>query len=164
MLVQGEDVSSAFDGMRNVKPVEADEDENPITELSTEEVASIDDKLQDNAALPSLSARDFDVFPPSIGFEREEGISDIGAAGELIIFRGPFCIPSVGSPVRNAPFPYIRELIDTWLKTDEKRPQFIHISKIIGSVFEESTTHLCLSFRHWIKAFQAGMHHVQSVF
>ena len=84
MLVQGEDdVSSAFDGMRSVKPVEEDDDnDDGISGLATR-TESEDDTLHVNATLQSLPSHDLDVFPPCVGFEREEEISDACSFGKL---------------------------------------------------------------------------------
>jgi len=82
MLVQGEDdVSSAFDGMRSVKPVEEDDDnDDGISGLATR-TESEDDTLHVNATLQPLPSHDLDVFPPCVGFEREEEISDACSFG-----------------------------------------------------------------------------------
>ena len=87
MLVQGEDeVSSAFDGMRSVKPVEEDgeeeEDEDDgISGFKTRTNSSVKETLRVDDALQPLPSHDLDVFPPCIGFEREE-INDVGSFGE----------------------------------------------------------------------------------
>ena len=94
MLVQGEDeVSSAFDGMRSVKPVEEDDDRSdeggdnqrrcvdydaPLPEI----VAGRDEPVicmdGGNEAVNDVPT-DFDAFPPCIEFEREEEIQDVGS-------------------------------------------------------------------------------------
>merc|ERR1739838_1254570 len=69
--------------MRSVKPVEDDADNNDEDEDddSTREQPETENDSVPRDGLQPIPSRDLDVFPPCVGFEREEEIRDVGTFG-----------------------------------------------------------------------------------
>ena len=87
MLVQGEDeVASAFDGMRSVKPVEED-DHNDVDHRGCQQSDDVV-RVVDGCLVTSIdSSQSLDAaFPSCVGFEREEEIRDVESFGELLTY------------------------------------------------------------------------------
>ena len=74
--------------MRSVKPVVADD--NDEDDDSTREPEPENESVPPDA-LRTIPADDLGVFPPCVGFEREEEIRDVGTFGALFD-RGVFSI------------------------------------------------------------------------